>query len=55
LEAVAILVEKIKHPALSVEELCRRLRRRKLSVEPEMIRNLFARHGLAVKKTPHLG
>jgi len=55
LEAVAILVEKIKHPALSLEELCRRLRRRKLSLEPEMIRNLFARHGLAVKKTPHLG
>lgn len=55
LEAVAILVEKIKHPAFSVEALCRRLRRRKLSVEPEMIRSLFARHGLAVKKMPHLG
>jgi hypothetical protein len=54
-EAVAILVEKIKHPALSSEELCRRLRRKKLLVEPEMIRNLFARHGLAVKKTPRLG
>jgi hypothetical protein len=54
LEAVAILVEKVKHPALSVDELCRRLRRRKLSVEPQMIRNLFARHGLAEKKTPHL-
>jgi len=55
LEAVAILVEKIKHPALSVEELCQRLRKRKLLVEPEMIWNLFARHGLSVKKTPHLG
>jgi hypothetical protein len=53
-EAVAILVEKIKHPGLSVEESCRRLRRKKLLVEPEMIRNLFARHGLSVKKTPHL-
>ncbi|MCJ7664688.1 MAG: hypothetical protein MUO24_10665 [Desulfobacterales bacterium] len=55
LEAMAILVEKIKHPVLSVEELCRRLRRKKLQVEPEMILSLFARHGLGVKKTPHLG
>lgn len=55
LVAVAILVEKIKHPALSVEALCRQLRRKKLPVEPEMIRSLFARHGLGVKKTPHLG
>jgi hypothetical protein len=55
LEAMAILVEKIKHPTLTVEELCRRLRRNKLQVEPEMIRSLFARHGLGVKKTPHLG
>ncbi len=54
-EAVAILVEKIKHPALSAEALCRRLRRKKLQVEPEMVRDLFARHGLGVKKTPHLG
>jgi hypothetical protein len=54
LEAVAILVEKIKHPALNIEELCRRLKRKKLLVEPEMIWNLFARHGLGVKKTPHL-
>jgi len=54
-DAVAILVEKIKYPALSVEELWRRLRRKKLQVEPEMIRDLFARHGLGVKKTPHLG
>lgn len=52
-EAVAILVEKIKHPPLSVEELSHRLRRKKLRVEPEMVRNLFARHGLAEKKTPH--
>jgi hypothetical protein len=55
LEAVTILVEKIKHPAFSVEELCRRLRRRKLPVEPQMIRGLFARHGLGVKKKPRLG
>jgi len=51
-EAVAILVEKIKHPALSDEALSRRLRKQKLLVEPQTIENLFVRHGLAVKKTP---
>ena len=52
-EAVAILVEQIKQPASSVEELSRRLKRRKLSVAPQTIQNLFARYGLTVKKTPH--
>ena len=53
-EAIAILVEKIKHPALSNEVLSRRLRKQKLFVEPEIIQNLFVRHDLlAVKKTPH--
>jgi hypothetical protein len=52
-EVVAILVEKIKYPELSVEELSRKLRRKKLRVEPEMIRDLFIRHGVGVKKTPH--
>ena len=51
-EAVAILVEKIKYPELSVEELSRRLRRKKLRVEPEMIRDLFMRQGVGAKKTP---
>ena len=51
-EAIAILVEKIKHPTLSNEALSRRLKKQKLSVEPETIQNLFVRHGLAVKKTP---
>ena len=51
-EAIAILVEKIKHPTLSNETLSQRLRKQKLSVEPETIENLFVRHGLAVKKTP---
>ena len=51
-EAIAILVEKIKHPALSNEALSQRLRKQKLSVEPETIENLFIRHDLAVKKTP---
>jgi len=53
LEAIAILVEKIKHPALSNETLSRRLRKQNLFVEPETIHNLFVRHDLAVKKTPH--
>jgi hypothetical protein len=50
-EAVTLLVEKIKYPDLSIEELCQQLRRKeKLLVEPEMIRSFFARHGLDVKK-----
>lgn len=53
LEAIAILVEKIKHPALSNEALSRRIRKQKLFVEPETIQNLFVRHDLAVKKTLH--
>lgn len=52
-EAVAILVEKIKHPALSHEALSRRLRKQNVRVEPVTIENLFLRHGLTEKKTPH--
>lgn len=52
-EAVAILVEAIKHPALSHEALSRRLRKRKVFVEAQTIRALFLRHDLPVKKTPH--
>jgi len=52
-EAVAILVEKIKRPALGNEAISRRLRKQNMSVEPEIIGNLFARHNLAQKKTPH--
>jgi len=50
-EAIAILVEKIKHPTLSNKALSQRLRKQNLSVTPETIENLFVRHGLAVKKT----
>jgi len=53
-EAIAILVEKIKHPALSDKALSRRLSAQNLRAEPEMIGNFFANHGLAVKKTQHL-
>ena len=53
-EAVAILVEKIKHPKLSTEALSRRLRKQNLFVTPEIIQNLFIRHNLTLKKTSHL-
>lgn len=52
-EAIAVLVEKIKHPALSNEALSRQLKKQKLYVEPETIHNLFVHHNLAEKKTPH--
>ena len=52
-EAIAILVEKIKHPALSHEALSRQLRKQKVAIETETIQNFFLRHGLTVKKTPH--
>jgi len=52
-EAIAILVEKIKHPAASVQALSRRLDRQSLRVEPERIGEFLAQHGVGVKKTPH--
>ncbi len=52
-EAVAILVEKIKHPSLSTEALSRRLRKQNMFVTREIIQNLFLRHDLTLKKTPH--
>ncbi|MDH3769804.1 MAG: hypothetical protein OET79_02300 [Nitrospirota bacterium] len=51
-EAIAILVEKIKFPGMSHEDLSRRLRKQKLLVEPETIEELLVRHKLTVKKTP---
>jgi hypothetical protein len=53
-EMIAILVEKIKHPALNATALWRELKKQNLQVEPEMIDALFARYGLTVKKKPHL-
>ncbi len=49
-EAIAILVEKIKHPQLSLEELASKLKGENLNIEPEVIENLFLHHGLATKK-----
>ncbi len=49
-EAVAILIEKLKHPSLSDEELSRRLKKQRLFVDSEIIHDFFVRHNLAVKK-----
>lgn len=51
-EAVAILVEAIKHPTLTHEALSRQLRKQKIRVEAQSIQNFFLHHGLTVKKTP---
>ena len=51
-EAIAILVEKIKHPAWSHQALRRQLRKQKVLVEAETIQDFLLRHGLTVKKTP---
>lgn len=51
-EAVAILIEKIKHPALSDGELSRCLEKQKVFLGKEIIHDFFAFHDLAVKKTP---
>jgi hypothetical protein len=51
-EAIAILVQTIKHPTLSHEALSRQLRKQKVVLDAATIQNFFLRHGLAVKKTP---
>ena len=53
-EAILILVETIKSPHLSAEALSVTLKESKCVVTPESIRNLFAYHGLTVKKTPEV-
>jgi len=52
-EAIALLVEKIKHPALSDEALSRQLRKQNVLVAAATIRNFLLHHGLTEKKTPH--
>jgi hypothetical protein len=51
-EAVAILAESIKNLHHSVEELCVHLRKKGYKVTAECVTNLFAFHGLSLKKTP---
>jgi hypothetical protein len=50
-EVIAILVETIKHPDWSLERLCRHLKKQGLPVAEQTVSNLFAYHGLDVKKT----
>jgi len=49
-EAIAILVEKIKHPQWSVEKLANKLKAKNLCMDPQVIENLFLHHGLVTKK-----
>jgi len=50
-QAIAILVGTVKHPQLSIGQLCARLKRQRVAVSEQDIMNLFTHHGLAVKKT----
>jgi hypothetical protein len=52
-EAVAILVAAIRHPGLDAVQLCRKVEKEGSASTPQRIADLFARHGLALKKTPH--
>lgn len=49
-EAIAILVEKIKYPQLSMNELADKLKGKNLCIAPEVIENLFLHHDLVIKK-----
>ena len=49
-EAIAILVEKIKYPQLSLDELADKLKGGNLCIAPEAIVNFFLHHGLVIKK-----
>ena len=51
-EAIAILVETIKHPQRNLDQLCGALKRQGIKVSPQAVSNLFAQHGLELKKTP---
>jgi len=50
-EVIVILVETIKHPELSIEQLCRNLKKQGIAVAEQAVVNLFAYHGLELKKT----
>lgn len=51
-EAVAILVAAIKHPGLNAHQLCRKVQSEGGASTSQRIENLFAHHGLTLKKTP---
>jgi hypothetical protein len=50
-EAIAILVELIKHPADKLDQLVRRVRRKGVPISTQKIMNLLIYHGL-LKKNP---
>jgi hypothetical protein len=50
-DSVIILVELIKHPHYSIQQLARRVRRKGISISEEKITNLLRYHDI-VKKTP---
>ncbi len=50
-EAVTILVETIKHPGFGIRQLCAHLKRQRIAVSEQDVTNLFAYHGLVLKKT----
>jgi len=50
-EVIAILVETIKHPGFNIEQLCRNLKKQGIVVTEQAAVNLFAYHGLELKKT----
>ena len=52
MEAILILVETIKNPNFSTEELASKLRNKNCIVTPEGIQALFDYHGLTIKKMP---
>jgi hypothetical protein len=49
--AVAILVQTIKHPEFDISQLCAHLKRQQIAVSKQDIMNLFAHHELNLKKT----
>lgn len=54
IEAIAILVETIKNPDLSIDQLALKLQQNNYRISSESIQNLFSYHGLSIKKTPDL-
>ena len=50
-EVITILVETIKHPESSIEQLCRDLKKQGVAVSEQAVVNLFVDHGLELKKT----
>lgn len=53
-QAVAILVQLIKHPGIGVSELVQRAATQGVSIEPAVVQRLLQFHGL-LKKTPDIG